>query len=119
MDMIDPGTNDHLKVLFTRQRAAERRQAPSFRAMTASPREASPSAWPWAWAARMALALGLAVAAIWWGRPVAPQDRQDALVQQLEQTRAAIEVSLADRSALTAWQAPTDFLLNPTDTHTP
>jgi hypothetical protein len=78
---------------------------------------------PWCWAFPAAAALGLAIAAIVTEVPHRPPHLEApstaALVYEIDQARASLDQRLAAQGALTAWQSPTDFLLNPSHDNTP
>ena len=124
--MNEPLPEENLKALFARQRTADHQRAPSVHALRtralATQSAASAMTPLWRWALSGAAALGLALATILSLHHTAkpPIASRDALVHELEQIDAALKKSLAAQEDLTAWQSPTDFLLNPThNEHTP
>jgi hypothetical protein len=119
--MSEPLPDEDLQALFDRQRRADHERTPTFhalrsRALTSRPNAPRRIPAGWRWAMTGTAAFGLALAAILaLHQPVRPPlAAREMLVRQLDQVDAALEKSLAAQSALTAWQSPTDFLLNST-----
>jgi len=118
--MNEPNPDEDLNALFSRRRAADHERAPGFHAMRTRVLTAraavSPSLPPaWRWALSGAAALGLSLAAVLsLHQPArAPSVSAAALVREIDQIDTALQKSLAAQHDLTAWQAPTDFLLHP------
>jgi hypothetical protein len=112
--------DDDLEALFTRQRAADRERSPAFHAMRtralatdATAAQSAPSpAWRWLLPTGAALALGI-VLMLATHHPTTPPSSSDTLARQLDDIEAALQRSAAAEHELTAWQSPTDFLLQP------
>jgi hypothetical protein len=116
--MNEPLPEDDLHALFERQRAADHEHAPGFHAMraralaSAKSSRLRPVAWPWTLAGSAAAAIALA-AMIFLNPPAKPRlAPRDTVIRELDQIDAALQKTLAAREDLTAWQSPTDFLLN-------
>jgi hypothetical protein len=116
--MNEPIPEDELETLFGRQRAVHRDNAPSFHATRtrgldpeATVHSLAPFLWRWALPGAAMLALVM-VALLATRHPKAPPARE-ALAHQLNEIDAALQRSLAAQHELTAWQSPTDFLLQP------
>ena len=121
--MNEPNPDEDLDALFARQRTADHKYAPSFHAVSARLRAAEPPtpvAWPifWRWAMPGAAAAVVALAAVFsFHQPAKkPGVAREAVVRELDRIDAAIQKSLAAPEPFTAWQSPTDFLLNPNQT---
>lgn len=122
--MSDHIPDDDLEALFTRQRAADHRRAPSFHALRTGALAAGSTttqAMPWTlrWALTGVAALSLMLAGIlaFHHTPQPPPGSQAALAQELDAIDAALQKSIAAQESLTAWQSPTDFLLASTYQH--
>jgi hypothetical protein len=120
--MNEPLPEKDLEALFDRQRAADHERAPGFHAMrtkalatTTAVSPMMPAMWRWALSGAAALTLGLAAILSLHHPAKAPTASTAALARELEQIDAALQKSLAAQTDLTAWQSPTDFLLNSTD----
>ncbi|MDR3406742.1 MAG: hypothetical protein P4L99_29925 [Chthoniobacter sp.] len=119
--MNDPMSDEDLKALFARQRAAEDERVPAFHAMRtralaarAEDSPAMPLAWRWVWSGAVALCLALVAVFSLHHSAKAPVVAQDTLTREFAELDATLEKSLAAQRELTAWQSPTDFLLHPT-----
>jgi hypothetical protein len=118
--MNDSTPDEDLKALFARQRAADHEHVPGFHAMRARALQAGATApsdvgFAWRWVIPVAAALLLGIVTFHVARPnqaPAPASREIA-VREIERIDAALQKSISARQSLTAWQSPTDFLLNP------
>jgi hypothetical protein len=124
--MNEPLSDEELRALFTRQRAADHEQAPTFCALcgrSQSTEVAAPAAFPpvWRWALSGAVALGLGIAAVlsFHQTPRTAVVSHETLTRELDAIDVALRKSLSAQNSVTAWQSPTDFILNPTPTETP
>jgi hypothetical protein len=118
--MSEPDPNDaDLKALFARQRNAEHERAVGFhalrtRALATLPHQATTSAAPQRWFLPIAAAAVIVLAAVFTvshRAAKAPGRSPEATMREMAEIDAAIRKSLAARHDLTAWQSPTDFLL--------
>jgi len=123
--MNEPMSDEDLKALFDRRRAADEERAPAFHAMRtralaarAAHSPARPLAWRWAWSGAAALCLALVATLVLRHSTKAPVVAQAALTREFAELDATLEKSLAAQRELTAWQSPTDFLLQPTHNDT-
>jgi hypothetical protein len=123
--MNDPMSDEDLKALFTRQRAADDERGPAFHAMRtralaarAANSPAMPLAWRWMLSGAAALCLALLAVLSLHYSTKAPVTAQDTLTREFAELDATLEKSLAAQRELTAWQSPTDFLLPPTHNDT-
>lgn len=118
--MNEPISDEDLNALFERQRAADHERAPGFHALrtrvladNAAHSPTLPLVWRWALSGAAALGVGLAAVLSLHHLTKAPAVSPDALAREIEQIDDAVQKSLAAQHAFTAWQSPTDFLLNP------
>jgi hypothetical protein len=119
--MNEPIPDEDLQALFARRRSADHERTPGFSAMrsrvlgtAAAAPSLMPLMWRWALSGAAALGLGLATVLSLHHSTKAPPVSRNRLARELEQIDAALQKSLAAQNARTAWQSPTDFLLNPT-----
>jgi hypothetical protein len=121
--MSEPNPDDELEALFARQREVDHQNAPSFHPMrtrsleTQAVHSAIPYLWRWAFAGATALVVALTVLFTTRPHPASPATRHDVLARQLDEIDTALQKSLAAQYELTAWQSPTDFLLQPIHNH--
>ena len=123
--MNEPYSDEEIRGLFARQRDAGGERATEFYGQLARARTTPPSArwrsrarWPrWAGAGAALAGIVWMAAAVWqpWGRrvPAQTQVSREALIREVDQAETALRSRLAERRSLLAWEAPTDFLLDP------
>lgn len=115
-------SDEDLKGLFARQREADSTRAPGFYAMRARALSETPAPRPialWRWGLSAAAALSLLIVALLWPAPRPSPTSYDTLARELDRAQASLHNHLAAQSEFTAWQSPTDFLLNPTQHNNP
>ena len=125
--MSEPLSDEELRELFGRQRAADHEQAPTFSALRSRPLRSAAAApahdfapiWRWALSGAVALVLGLAALVAFHPAPRPATASRDAVTRELEAIDSALQKSLSAQNSVTAWQSPTDFLLNAIPTQTP
>ena len=111
--MSDPLPDDDLQSLFQNQREADHARAPGFHAMrtralaSTKPAPHTSFAWPWALAGSMAILLAFVTVTFLHSSTKPQLATRETVVRELDQIDAALQKNL------TAWQSPTDFLLNP------
>ncbi len=124
--MSEPLSDEELRELFGRQRAADHEQAPTFSALRSRPHRSKAAApadfapvWRWALSGAVALILGIATLVSFHPASRPATVSRDTVTRELDAIDAALQKSLSAQNSVTAWQSPTDFLLNPIPTQTP
>ncbi|MGQ0634758.1 MAG: hypothetical protein ACT4QC_09115 [Planctomycetaceae bacterium] len=126
---IDGENVDELKMIFARQRDADGRREPNFRAAWAraigeqnAPLATQRSVWNWPRGVAAVAAIALVAVAILWrhllptaDRPahVEPVASHDAVARQIDNALASLNRHVSAEQVF-SWQPPTDALLNST-----